>query len=278
VDLVYFLSLLFDPGESSCFSKTSRGTIIENITSISYLAEEKKLFNNAFFSINPMDPTKTRADSSVTKYRNILVEMDKMPLEQQDQYITEIGLPFSTAVYSGSKSIHYIISLEEELSDEQLYRALVKRVYKAVGMQYVDQTCKNPSRFSRLPGHLREETGNEQKLLAIKGRIPYSKLEEWLLERGAKPEEVWDNLTPEARSTFKNPSRLYIGTKNFLMYGAPAGEWNVRLFKAAADMYRCGYNKEEIFEGLLTVTGTLDFGDHKTIESAIKNEMGKCVN
>ena len=275
MDLVYFLTLLFDPGEASCFSKTAMGIKIDNVNFICYSAEEKKNFENAFFSINPLDLTKTRADSAVTKYRNILVEMDKIPLEQQDQHISEIGLPYSTAVYSGSKSIHYIISLEQELVDEQLYRALVKRVYKAVGEDKVDLTCKNPSRFSRLPGHIRSDTGKEQKLLGIKQRVSLAALEAWLISRYVPAEEVWDNLTPEPRSTFKNPARLYAGTKNFLMYGAQKGEWNPRLFKAAADMCRCGYDREDIFNELLSVTGTLDFSDRKTIDSAITNELGK---
>lgn len=262
-----FLAQLFNVDESTCFSNTPKGIQISPV-----ILQQRE---TTFFSINPMDPTKTRADSAVTKYRNILVEMDKMPLDQQDQHITEIGMPYSTAVYSGSKSIHYIISLEEELADEQIYRALVKRVYKAVGEELVDKSCKNPSRFSRLPGHLREDTGKEQKLLKVNYRISYLTLENWLQERGVAPEEVWDNLTPEVRSTFKNPGRLYAGTKQFLMYGAPKGEWNPRLFKAAADMCRCGYNEEDIFNELLKVTGTLDFSDRKTIESAVRNEMSK---
>lgn len=267
IEMDKFIYTVFNENEYTCFSDSPKGTRI-------WLVEAAST-QDAFFSINPMDPDKTRADSSVIKYRNLLVEMDKMPLEQQDQHITEIGMPYSTAVYSGSKSIHYIISLEEELADEQIYRSLVKRVYRAVGMEYVDQTCKNPSRFSRLPGHIREETGKEQKLLVVNKRVPNGELEEWLLSRGIKPEEVWDNLTPEARSDFKNPGRLYAGTKNFLLYGAQKGEWNARIFKAAADMYRCGFNEEDIFNELIKVTGTLDFSDRKTIESAIRNEKGK---
>ena len=262
-----FLTTLFDENDCTCFSQTPKGVAITGAHSPFPLS--------TFFSINAMDEQKTRADSSVIKYRNILVESDKLPLDQQDQYITKICMPYSTAVFSGSKSIHYIISLETELQDEQVYRALVKRVYRAVGNDLVDHNCKNPSRFSRLPGHIRLDTGKEQQLLVIKSRVPNASLEEWLVSRGVGPEEVWDNLTPEARSDFKNPGRLYAGTKNFLMYGAQKGEWNARLFKAAADMYRCGFNEQEIFNELIKVTGTLDFSDRKTIESAIRNEKGK---
>lgn len=263
-----FLRALFDASEFTCFSATPKGVSLNPYW-------DPNPTENAFFSINPMDRDKTRSDSAVILYRNILIEMDKIPLEQQDQHITEIGMGYTTAVYSGSKSIHYIISLEDALTDESVYRALVKRVYKAVGNDLVDQANKNPSRFSRLPEHTRLDTGNEQKLLAVNSRVPNSTLEEWLNERGAPQEELWDNLTPEPRSTFKNYSRLYGATKNFLMFGAPKGEWNPRLFKASADLCRCGYSIEEATGELKQVTGHLDFADIKTIESAYTNELGK---
>lgn len=262
-----FLSALFNLDEATCFSTSPKGTKI--------IPVELSNNNFAFFSINPMSETNTRADSSVTKYRNILIEMDKVTLSKQDQIITEIGMPYTTAVFSGSKSIHYIISLEQELPDEQSYRGLVKRVYKAVGNELVDQSCRNPSRFSRMPGHTRLDTGREQQLLAVNPRVSNETLEKWLISRGAPPEEMWENLTPEPRSTFKNRGRLYASTKNFLMYGAEQGQWNPKIFKAAADLCRCGFTLEEANEELKKVTGKLDFSDCRTIESAYKNELGK---
>jgi hypothetical protein len=264
-----FKDCLFDEEDRTCFSETPRGITIRPFP---YVTKDY-----TFFSINPMDPTKTRADAAVTKYRNFLVEMDKVPLDQQDQHISEIDMPYSTAVFSGSKSIHYIISLEETLPDEQSYRALVKRIYKAVGYEKVDVSCKNPSRFSRLPDHIRSDTGKEQKLLFVGRRVPNTELETWLQKRGVEKEDLWENLTPEPRSTFKNPSRLYGSTKNFLMFGVQEN-WNISLFKAAADLCRCGYTEDEAVEELLKVTGTLDFSDRKTIGSAFKNELSKTTS
>lgn len=262
-----FLECLFDSGESTCFSETPRGIAVG--------PAHQPFKEEAFFSINPLDSKKTRADSSVLKYRNILLEMDKIPLEHQQAIIQGSQMPYSTAVFSGSKSIHYIISLQEPLVDGQLYRSLVKRVYKAIGNDLVDHSCKNPSRFSRLPGHIRLDTGKEQELLYVGERVPLETLEKWLVSRGVGPEEIWDNLTPEARSTFKNPGRLYAGTKNFLMYGAIRGEWNPKLFKASADLCRCGFTQEEAIAELNKVTGHLDSNDLTTITSAFKNELGK---
>jgi hypothetical protein len=271
VEISNFLHLLFDKEDSTCFSETPKGIQIYSLNH----SLIRRSGSEAFFSINPMDPSKTRADSSVISYRNILVEMDKISLEKQSQHISEIGMPYSTAVYSGSKSIHYIISLEYPLADEQLYRALVKRVYKAVGDDKVDHSCKNPSRFSRFPGHVRLDTGNEQKLLAVNSRVSNTALNHWLIDRGAPEEELWDNLTPEPRSTFKNPARLYTSTRYFLMYGAPNGEWNPKLFKASADLCRCGYTEGEALIELRKITGFLDNFDRNTISSAFKNELRK---
>lgn len=265
-----FLNALFEYNkEATCFSQTPRGIHIDHIANWDT--------HTAFFSINPMDASKTRSDAAVTNYRSILIEMDKMVLDLQHQYISEINMPYTTAVFSGKKSIHYIISLENELCDEQMYRNLVKRVYKAVGDQYVDHSCKNPSRFSRFPDHIRSDTGKEQKLLFVGRRVPNAELETWLQKRGIEKDDVWENLTPEPRSTFKNPSRLYGSTKNFLMFGVQEN-WNISLFKAAADLCRCGYTENEAVEELLKVTGTLDFNDRKTIGSAFKNELSKTTS
>jgi hypothetical protein len=269
MDVIDFIEVLFDREDSTCYSETPRGIEV---------GDAHHPFNHsrkdAFFSINAMNPGKTRADSSVIKYRNILIEIDKISVEHQQAHILGMELPYSTAVFSGSKSVHYIISLEEPLSDEQAYRAIVKRVYKAVGNDLVDQSCKNPSRFSRLPGHIRTDTGLEQKLLGIRGRVPNATLETWLVSRGAPIEEAWENLTIEKRSRFKNYNRLYGATKNFLMFGTKEN-WNQKLFKAAADLCRCGYNEEEAKEELIKITGTLDYTDIKTIGSAFKNELSK---
>lgn len=263
-----FIEALFNQDEYTCFSDSPKG-----IRLWPAIAAAGNVYD-IFFAINPMDQSKTRADSSVIQYRNILIEMDKIPLDKQEEHIKEIRMPYTTAVFSGSKSIHYIISLESELQDEQEYRALVKRVYKAVGDDIVDQSNKNPSRFSRFPGSFRPTTGKLQQLLFVGPRVPNLSLESWLESRGAPKEELWENLTPEPRSTFKNPGRLYSATKNFLMFGATEN-WNMRLFKASADLCRCGYTEDESIEVLKKITGHLDFSDMKTINSAFKNEMEK---
>lgn len=272
-----FFSVLFDKDESTCFSDTPKGTAI-------YWKGLVRPERDAFFSINPIDwatdhkPTESwhhpqkprRCDDNVTCFRNILIEIDNLPVDEQKRYIDSINLPYSTAVFSGSKSVHYIISLQTPLTNRAEYDKLVRRVYKAVGS--VDPSCKNPSRLSRVPGHMRSDTQKEQILLAVHDRMPNAFIESWLAERGVNDiESDWEEI-PRIGMQNQSFSSLTAATKNFLMVGADAGKWNMELFKAAADLCRNGWTLAEATDELTGVTGTLDKNDDKTINSAFKNE------
>ncbi len=163
------MSVLFDPGEQICASSTPYGTSILNPMRQSVPKE------CLFFSINPLHDD--RRDSNVTSFRNILVEMDKLSLIEQYAYIRG-KLPFTSCVYSGGKSLHFIISLQQPCPDEKTYRELVDRIYATV--PECDISCKNPSRFSRLPGRHRPAPHQPQRLEYLGERINYINLEQYL--------------------------------------------------------------------------------------------------
>lgn len=281
MELIDFLDCLFNYGEGVCFSYGPKGTDVYT---------EEVLSDATFFSINPLHPTQDkhptesyhspnrprRADHNVTAFRNILVEMDKIPLEEQVAHIEDIGLPYSTCTYSGGKSFHYIISLAQDLPTRKDYDKLVRRVYAAVGNKLVDQSNKNPSRLSRLPNSYRSDKDTVQTLISVGERIDNAALETWLLSRGIGPitDIVWEDIT--YRSMLKRDfSALSSKTRNFLMYGAQEGEWNSSFFKAAAEMLRKGWTETEIYDRLRQITGKLDSVDERTIESAFANERNK---
>ncbi len=164
-DAEQLLSTLFEPGELVCSSPSPFGTEVKRIADPTDL----------FFSINPLHTD--RRDSNVTCFRNVLIELDQMPLELQNNYVNQ-RLPTTTMVFSGKKSFHFIISLATPCLDEISYRALVDRIYAAV--PGCDLSCKNPSRFSRLPGRLRPDTGVTQKLYRLGPRINNDYLESFL--------------------------------------------------------------------------------------------------
>lgn len=275
-----FWTCLFEPNESTCLTVPPKGT---TVLSLSFVQT-----GFCYFSINPLNglidtsPTESwhdihrprRCDANVTAYRNILVEMDGLSLEDQIRHISEIGMPYSTRVYSGSKSYHFIISLITPLSSRREYDALVRRVYKAVGRDKVDVTCKNPSRLSRVPGHLREDTGRSQDLMEVRERVEREVLEAWLLRRDVPVREDtdWEDIRTGPPKQF---SSLNGFTQNFLMFGDDTGKWNYKLFRASADLCRNGWSFEEAEIELQKITGILDANDLKTIKSAYRNEAQK---
>ncbi len=282
-----FFSCLFEEDEGICLSTNPQGTTVHTVAFYRY--PEKY----SFISINPLhmgkdlNPTEEyhkadkgrRADINVSSYRNLLIEMDKMELPAQLEHMRTIELPYSTCVFSGGKSYHWIISLKTPVSTRTEYNRLVSRVYSAVGRDLVDHACKNPSRFSRVPGHIRLDKNRIQDLIAVNGRVDNERLENWLLSRGIpkvdQAQELEDITYMKPRAK-RQISSLSGATKNFLQVGAylDAG-WNIQLFKAAADLCRNGWDIEEASEMLNKITGHLDIADVKTIRSAFNNELNK---
>lgn len=274
-----FFDLLFDAGESTCFADNPKGT---RILPISFFDARR----HAFFSINPIDGKRDndpiaayhhalkprRADANVLLYRNLLVEMDGVSLTEQLEHVEGIKMPFSSCVYSGGKSYHFIISLQNPLESRASYDEMVRRLYFVLGDR-IDSSCKNPSRLSRAPGHLRSEKMKFQSLRDLRSRVDNSLLEEWLKANGAdeapKDNPFRDRMqTREGDGEFSGSSELYRSSKNFLALGAADGEWNQSLFKAACDSFSKGWTHDAFVDEAIKITGHLDKNDQATIRSA----------
>ena len=156
-----FFNVLFGSQISTCFSPNIFGTKVKSAPGP----------DDIFFSINSLNGN-GRRDSNVISFRNFLLESDSIPLENQIDYITS-KVPVSTIVYSGGKSYHHIISLEEPVTKEE-YFDLSKRLLNFI--PNLDRSTKNPSRFSRMPNVRRPDTGAMQELVYVGNRIPNEEL------------------------------------------------------------------------------------------------------
>ncbi len=152
-----FLSTLFDKGQMTCFSSNPYGTEL-------YF---NPISNDEFFSINAM--YNSRADQNVYCFRNFLIELDNMPLNEQISYMNQFAIAPTSIVYSGGKSYHFIFSLQTPLTSIEDYRHVALRLHKK--FEKADKSTKNPSRFSRLPFVLRKDTGKMQELIQLNKRI-----------------------------------------------------------------------------------------------------------
>jgi hypothetical protein len=183
-----FLRNLFRIGEGICHGGFKEVNIKE--------FEDSDYYGGNFVSINALDVKNDhgfelkdyysfdkprRADVNVTAFRSFLFEMDSIGLEDQLKILSASEIPFSSIVYSGGKSYHAILSLEnclfgdlieDEIGDKaKEYKRVWKRLRakidyagQRVGIalpkhatSFVDSSCQNPSRFTRMPFELRDD-------------------------------------------------------------------------------------------------------------------------
>jgi len=164
------MNVLFDENELIC-----AGNLYEN--RVTPLTEVRSA---EFFCVNPLSSvdveykddenrrymTPRRADMNVSKFRNFIFEMDTLSLEQQLILLEKCNIKWSSIVYSGGKSYHAILSLDEPLSGcytkdgIMAYKAVWKQISAYIeaigaGLGYkcpiIDASGKNPSRFTRFP-------------------------------------------------------------------------------------------------------------------------------
>lgn len=109
-----------------------------------------------------------RADACVAAHRFVVAEFDGLSLE--DQFAFWFGcpkLPVAAIIHSGKKSLHAWVRVDAANADEWtqcVEQTLFDQYLKTLG---VDASCKNESRLSRMPGHVRHDTGLAQKLLYL---------------------------------------------------------------------------------------------------------------
>lgn len=92
--------------------------------------------------------------------------------------------------------------------------------------------------------------------------------------KAPEPSSISSNALQDIKNDSNDDSKGILSkqTLNFIALGAPDGEWNGALFKAANDLMEQGYTEEEATELLHKPTGHLDNQDIKTIQSAFKRE------
>ncbi len=185
-----FFKTLFKDGEGVC-TGSAYATEVSN-----YAGEGE------FFCVNPLDlyvdhaafmkeeyseHVARRADLNVSSYRNFIFEMDSMPLEDQLNIFRNSAIPFTSIVYSGSKSYHAILAVEENVVGEahrresiEEYKKIWRRLEAKLNLEakkagfvypdgrgsFLDGSCKNPSRLTRYPEVVRDN-GNNQELLML---------------------------------------------------------------------------------------------------------------
>lgn len=233
-----FLDLLFNEGEmiNLCSSKFDTSIMPKEFLDINC---------QVLCCINPLNDT--RKDCNVSKYRTFLVEVDTMSLQKQLDYITVLGMPYSCCVYSGNKSFHFGIVLNEDLPNETIYRYLSQWILNVVSQ--ADQNCKNPSRMIRFPCNVRPETGRVQSPYQIKERISLQDLYAWLSNFPEKKPIVESKTEYVAKEGEKLEVPAWVKKK--LVEGLDIGKSrNSQWFGIGCEFAKAGYSFDETLGSL----------------------------
>jgi len=287
-----FYQILFDPGQTTCFSETAFGTSVYYIDGIQ---ETHPNYNKLMYlSVNSLHTH--RYDSNVTCYRNFLIENDNIKdIKEQIALIKKLKMPYSTVTFSGSKSLHFIISLETPLEDEKMYRYIADWIHNIINeglpenMQF-DGKTKNPSRFSRVPSGtnvkyekdengelIKDGRGNPiiksktvQSLIDLKGRVPDEVMEAWLLaHEHLKPTvKQYDEIIP---NDVANPLLLKKWTAYLLENGIHKGKRNTSIFEIANDLYQAGFQVEEAIKYIHDEAKHLEDFPFSEVETTIRS-------
>lgn len=183
-----FLALLFNKGEEICVSHNKYGyhsipqeAIGDSITLISPNQEYgPSIIKESDINLIAVNPIKGfRKDENVTTFRSFMLEIDTGSLQSQRDYIDQSGLPYSVCVFSGNKSLHFAVVLEEALPSIEMWRFYNQWLLNVLSL--TDQQIKNPSRNLRFPGNQRKN-GKKllQALVEMRTRVSQETFFKWL--------------------------------------------------------------------------------------------------
>ncbi len=272
-DIENFLKLFFYEGEYACFGLN----MIESSYIVDWQEHLKSEHINLFerVSLNPL--VMNRQDSNVTSFRNFMIESDTLTVAESIEHIKLSGIPFSCCVFSGNKSMHFYICLEEDIGDIHTYKFVGKWILNILGAKddIVDNCTFTPSRMARLGYVTNNKTGKKQSCKIIRKKIPNKELEEFLLKHlEFKPIAIKkENIK---RSTTPNVHLLNSWTYYVLKEGIYSKKKNNTYYQLAHNFYEAGFDEQQCFDYICKNSYNIINGDFSekelrlTIASAYK--------
>lgn len=235
------LYIWFNIGENICYGSfnTTATTVFKGFPCEPYLEYKPNQIPftsiTEFICCNPILSGEHRAAKSIASLRNFVFESDSMSLEDQKTFIKYAmkfhGLPVSTAIFSGNKSIHFTISLENPVEEGvylssprkpdhfktakvQIYNNIHKRIVSNLNNiveemsglpkkseffievekkhTHFDTSLQDPSRFTRFPDVFRRDKENFQKSIYVQKRFSKKEFMDFLKKCPAVPYVIED--------------------------------------------------------------------------------------
>jgi hypothetical protein len=212
-----FLDIFFNPGESICVSPSKYGyhsVSQEDLNKEICLISPKEtiepiMIQESDINLIALNPIiGFRRDSNVVAFRSFLIEIDTGSLGEQKAYIESFSPPYSVCIFSGNKSLHYGIVLEEDLPSIQHWRWVNQWLLNI--FKQADQQVKNPSRSIRFPGNKRHDGKQlQQVMIESKGRIKNAEFFKWIGQyENVKPVRAQKTTTIDSFQGMPDSSKI----------------------------------------------------------------------
>jgi hypothetical protein len=247
------LNLFFNAEETICVSPSKFGfhsikqSDIENPTLITPKGKVFDIYEDQInlLCVNPVNGF--RKDENVTALRSFLIECDNGPLSGQKAYIETMQMPYSICVYSGNKSLHFGLVLDQDLGDLKIWKYYCEWILNI--MSLADQQTNNPTRSIRFPGNQRlTEPFKMQSLVDIRQRVKLDDLNIWLNRfPDKKPKPIIKQKT--VQSAIITARNIPQWIKDYLENGIIT-ERNKTWYRIAAHFAERGTEEEIIVEFL----------------------------
>lgn len=148
-----------------------------------------------------------------------------------------------------------VLILEHPISDKLIFANTWNLLFKQ--FDFIDKAAKDPARFFYRCPHKPFSINSSGHTISPSLISIQTKHQNGI------------NVVSRAINAKKELSKE---TLHFLVDGAPDGQWNNALYKAAKDAQQQLWEKQSFVEKAIKITGYLDPKDHATIDSAYKNE------
>jgi|GEM_PF-5560011 len=209
-----------------------------------------------FFGINPRRPEwrkKRKEDGSPRCARNedvlmarcLAADFDHMTVEQAETRRVAAGLPLPSLIVNSGHGVHEYWRMKEPITDMELWSNYQARLSMALGS---DPAIKDPKRYLRLPGFFNTKAPKAFcDVVMTTSERWYDISEIQLPDKPMRTRSTCEVLSINRfrGSEEEGKDKYSRSTKYFVESGAPEGERNQALFKAAADMAGCGTPIEE---------------------------------
>lgn len=207
-----------------------------------------------------INATNGESKEDVYKYRTFLVEFDEISLEKQLEVVKSLELPFTTAVYSGNKSYHFLIVLDTPV-DETMWQRWADWLRNILVPHGADPSVFNPNRYTRV-------ARDDQPLIEKKERVSIIELVKWLSKfPKAKPETKADLPTFQLEEERKDKPTFKTMPKPGNRY-----QW---FLKVTWLLKTRGFPEEEGFAVLKTLCEEYDDIDKQNYINTIKRTWAK---